>query len=241
MLKEFRSSGIAYNLAVRLTGKFKTAFPEGKPGETRSDAGDSEKKDETKTDATLKEGNGEGVVVLFGDADMLFDQFTMRQIPTPFGTVAMPMNANLNLAQSLVELLSGDSHLISIRSRATIARPFTVVRQMQARAQEAYQGKIRDLEAKLTETQRRLNELQQSKEKGQRFILSPEQEAEIAKFRREQAETNQQLKELRKNLRRDIEALETRLKWANIFGMPLAVSLFGVVLAVIKKKRTGAK
>jgi len=172
---------------------------------------------------------------------MLFDQFTMRQIPTPFGTVAMPMNANLNLAQSLVELLSGDSHLISIRSRATIARPFTVVRQMQARAQEAYQGKIRDLEAKLTETQRRLNELQQSKEKGQRFILSPEQEAEIAKFRREQAETNQQLKELRKNLRRDIEALETRLKWANIFGMPLAVSLFGVVLAVIKKKRTGAK
>src|SRR5205814_4170047 len=42
VMKEFKPSGTQYALAVRLTGKFKTAFPNGKPEEKK----DSEKKDE---------------------------------------------------------------------------------------------------------------------------------------------------------------------------------------------------
>ena len=34
ILKDFKATGIHYALAVRLVGKFKTAFPEGKPAET---------------------------------------------------------------------------------------------------------------------------------------------------------------------------------------------------------------
>ena len=49
------------------------------------------------------------------------------------------------------------------------------------------------------------------------------------------------IKEVRKNLRQDIDALENRLKWANIAGMPLLVTISGVTLAVFKRKRTAAK
>ncbi len=31
IMKEFKPSGVNYNLAIRLTGKFKTAFPDGAP------------------------------------------------------------------------------------------------------------------------------------------------------------------------------------------------------------------
>ena len=31
--KEFKPSGTQYALAIRLTGKFKTAFPDGKPAD----------------------------------------------------------------------------------------------------------------------------------------------------------------------------------------------------------------
>ena len=31
IMKEFKPSGVSYNLAIRLTGKFKTAFPDGLP------------------------------------------------------------------------------------------------------------------------------------------------------------------------------------------------------------------
>ena len=246
IIKEFKPSGTAYALAIRLTGKFKTAFPNGKPEEKKDeDKKEGDKKDEKaaekKPDDSLKETKQDNVVILVGDADMLYDHFALRQMQSPFGALSMAMNGNLNFAQNAIEQLAGDSNLISVRSRATQNRPFTLVKKMQAQAEENYRSKIKDLEDSLAETQRRLNELQQKKEKGQRFILSPEQQAEVENFRKTEAQVKIKLKEERKKLRRDIDSLENRLKWFNIAAMPLVVSASGLTLAFYKRKRTSAK
>ncbi len=251
VLKEFKSSGTEYALAVRLTGKFKTAFPNGKP----EDKKDDEKKDadkkpdekpdekpaEKKPDDSLKETKDENTVIIVGDADMLFDHFALRQIQSPFGNMSMAMNGNLNFAQNAVEQLTGDNNLITVRSRAIQNRPFTLVKKMQAEAEDNYRSKIKEMEDSLAETQRRLNELQTKKEKGQRFILSPEQQAEVENFRKKEAEVKIKLKDERKKLRRDIDSLENRLKWYNIAAMPFIVSASGLTLAFYKRKRTSAK
>jgi ABC-type uncharacterized transport system involved in gliding motility auxiliary subunit len=137
--------------------------------------------------------------------------------------------------------LTGDNNLIAVRSRATQSRPFTLVKKMQAEAEDNYRSKIKELEDSLAETQRRLNELQQKKEKGQRFILSPEQQSEVDNFRKTEASAKVKLKEERKKLRLDIDSLENRVKWYNIAAMPVIVSLSGVALALYKRKRTAAK
>jgi chromosome segregation ATPase len=115
------------------------------------------------------------------------------------------------------------------------------VKKIQAEAEENYRGKIKEYEDSLAETQRQLNELQQKKEKGQRFILSPEQQTAVENFRKKEAEVKVRLKEERKKLRRDIDSLETRLKWFNVAAMPFLVSAGGVALAILKRKRTSAK
>ena len=97
------------------------------------------------------------------------------------------------------------------------------------------------MEDSLAETQAKLNELQQHKEKGQRFILSPEQQAELEKFQKKQVEANRTLKQVRKDLRREVDRLEAHVKWWNIFAMPLAVTACGILLALYKRKLTGAK
>src|SRR2546422_291485 len=49
VMKEFKPSGTSYTLAVRLTGKFKTAFPNGKPEDKKEDEKkDADKKPEEK-------------------------------------------------------------------------------------------------------------------------------------------------------------------------------------------------
>jgi ABC-type uncharacterized transport system involved in gliding motility auxiliary subunit len=83
--------------------------------------------------------------------------------------------------------------------------------------------------------------LQQKKEKGQRFILSPEQQKELENFRQKEAEAKVKLKDERKKLRQDIDSLENRLKWFNIATVPLIVSASGLTLAFYKRKRTSAK
>lgn len=233
IVKEFKPSGTSYALAIKLNGKFKTAFPDGEPGE--------EKATNKVASVTLKETQTENTVVLVGDADMLYDQFALRQVQTPFGNFSTALNGNLNFAQNVVEQLAGDSDLIAVRSRATQNHPFTRIKAMQATAEEAYQSKIKELEDSLAETEQKLNELQQVKQGNQRFILSPEQQAELDKFRKKEAEAKIQLKDERKQLRSEIDSLETRVKWLNIAAMPLVVSVSGVALAVLKRKRTAAK
>jgi len=81
----------------------------------------------------------------------------------------MAMNGNLNFAQNAVEQLTGDNNLITVRSRAIQNRPFTLVKKMQAEAEDNYRSKIKEMEDSLAETQRRLNELQTKKEKASAY------------------------------------------------------------------------
>jgi ABC-type uncharacterized transport system involved in gliding motility auxiliary subunit len=232
----FSPSGTEYPLAIRLTGRFKTAFPDGKP---KPAASPSEPKPEaTPAETGLKESAEPSTVVLIGDADMIQDPVAIREIQAIGQRLIMPLNSNLSFAQGLVEQLAGDSNLIAVRSRASRERPFTVVQKMQANAEASYRTKIKELEGSLAETQRNLNELQKSKgEAGQRFILSPEQQQELENFRKKEADVKVQLKQMRKQLRSEIDSLENRITWLNIAGMPVAVILAGFGLAAMKRKR----
>jgi ABC-type uncharacterized transport system involved in gliding motility auxiliary subunit len=153
-----------------------------------------------------------------------------------------PMNANLDFAQNLVEQMAGDSNLIGVRSRASLSRPFTRVKKMEAEAEARGQAKIDELQQSLNETQQRLSELQQQRtDKDQRFILSPEQSAELDNFRKKQAEVSRELKQARKDLRKEVVSLETRLEWFNILAMPALVTLAGLGIALVNRKKTSAK
>jgi ABC-type uncharacterized transport system involved in gliding motility auxiliary subunit len=243
VIKEFKASNIKHKLAVRLTGKFKTAFPDGRPPEKKTD--DADKKDETKAadkkEASLKESIMESAVVIVGDSDLLNDRFAIQQYDSPFGRIVNPMNGNLSLLQNMVEHMTGDNNLISIRSRANVSRPFTVVREMEAQANKRYQGEIQKQEEARRAVQQRINELQQKKDKSQRFILSDEQIKARDQYRKEEAEILKRIKQLEKDLRREINSLETRAKWWNILAMPLLVTAAGLGIALIKRKRTVAK
>jgi ABC-type uncharacterized transport system involved in gliding motility auxiliary subunit len=238
--RDFASGGVEFPLAVRLNGKLQTAFPEGKPKPSPVPGSPEEKKPEEKaTEPSLKESSQPTTVVLVGDADMIQDPLAIRELGTLTGQrLIIPSNSNLSFAQSIVEQLAGDSNLISLRSRASRERPFTVVQKLQADAEASYQNKIRELENSLAETQRKMNELQRSKgENGQRFILSPEQQQELANFRKTEANVKGQLKDMRRQLRASIDSLENRIKWLNIAGMPAVVILAGFAFSLTRRKR----
>lgn len=236
VMKNFSPTGTIYPLAVRLTGMFKTAFPDGKPpaaGGTNqvADAGGP----------SLKQSKVETSVVLVGDSDMLADDFSLRKMDSPFGAIVSQMNANLDFAQNLVEQMAGDNDLIAVRSRASLSRPFTRIKKMEARAEASGEAKIQELQQSLSDTQQRLSELQQQKTgKDQRLILSAEQQTEIENFRKKQAEVGRQLRQAQKDLRHEVVSLETRLTWLNILAVPFAVTAAGVAMALIKRKKTSA-
>ena len=242
IVDDFKESDTVYALAVRLEGKFKTSFPDGKP---KADDKDAEKKDEKKPDDkpgdSLKETKADNAVLLIGDTDFLSDQFSV-QVQNFFGQkMVTPRNGNLALTQNIVEQLAGDQNLIGVRSRGTLNRPFTVVQEMQAKANARFQAEIAKVQKEVDETNQKLNEMQGKKQGNQRFVLSPEQQAEMDKFKKNRAEANKKLKKVRRELAQDIESLELRTKVINIAGMPILVTLLGIGLAVVRKQKTKAQ
>src|SRR5258706_546093 len=230
-IRGFKPSGTEYPLAVRLTGKFKTAFPEGRPkgedrGEKKAAAKATDAKPET---AQLRESATENAVVLVGDSDFINDGAAV-QIQEIFGPrIGNPRNGNPAFGQALVDQFAVDPSLIHLRSRASAARPFTVIRDMEAKAQQAYLGKIQELEDNLGQTQEKLNALQKGRGQGAGAILTAEQQSELENFRRKAAETRLALKEVRRELRADSEALQFWTKVANIALMPILVALAGIM------------
>jgi ABC-type uncharacterized transport system involved in gliding motility auxiliary subunit len=227
--KSFQPSGTALPLALRLTGKFKTAFPDGVKD------GDKPVPDTPQ----LRESSGENSVILVADVDMLADGAAV-DVQEIFGRrIIVPSNGNLALALSMVEQFAAGDDLISLRSRTAAFRPLTVVRELEAEAQKQYFGKIQALEEEVQKTTEKLQELQKAQggagKSGQ--ILSPEQQAEIERFRKTVAEGRLALKEVRKNLRQDAESLVFWTKVANIALMPLLVALAGLLVALVRRRR----
>ena len=242
-------------LAVRLSGKFKTAFPEGAPEDPAArNAGKPAVKTDGKTDAKddgksaaaaktpaaaqLKESAADNTVVLVADADMLADGAAV-EVQNLFGQrVVTPSNGNLAFAQGLVEQAAAGDDLSSLRTRQSIFRPLTVVREMEADAQKQYFSKIKSLEDDLMQTTEKMQALQkQSGAQKSAQILTPAQQAEVERFKKRTLDTRRELKELRKNLRQDAEALQFWTKAANIVIVPLLVALFGIGVALLRQRR----
>jgi ABC-type uncharacterized transport system involved in gliding motility auxiliary subunit len=191
-----------------------------------------------KSDAPqLKESAGENSVVLVGDSDFINDAAAV-QVQELFGQrIVIPRNGNLAFGEALVDQFAGDPALIKLRGRASAARPFTVIRDMEARAQQAYLGKIKELEDSLNQTQEKLSVLQKGKGPGAGTILTSEQQTELENFRKKAAETRLALKAVRRDLRADSEALQFWTKVINIALMPVLVALAGIALAIFRRRR----
>ncbi len=240
--KDLKSANTAYPIAIRLSGKFKTAFPEGKPeNKSAAEPSPSPAASPAAKEAVLKEAKSEGVVILVGDSDFAYDAIAGRAQQVLAQTVFVPSNGNLNFIQSSVEQLAGDSDLIGIRSRSSGNRPFVVVNKMEAAAQQKYQSKIDELEDNLNQARQKLAALQTSKQSDQKTLFSPEQQAEVKKFQENEATVNKELKQVRKNLRQEIDSLQSTVKWVDVAAMPLIVTLVGLTLALVKRRRRAAR
>lgn len=228
MRAQLKPDGAQRTLAARLQGTFKTAFPDGLSTNGTAAAATNA--------APAHLTSGTSTVMIFGDADFLNDRFCVQVMNSLFGQVAQPINDNLTLFGNTVEQFAGREELIGVRSRGQFNRPFVKVDQLEVKAMKQWQAEEERLEAALQETQQRLADLQQKKSGNERLILSKEQQAELEQFRKTQAETRKQLKEVRKNLNKDIERLGLSLKVVNIALLPLLVIGFGLFRGLRRRK-----
>jgi ABC-type uncharacterized transport system involved in gliding motility auxiliary subunit len=234
--RDFKPAAEPFNLAVKVTGKFKSAFPDGAPEKTKTE-GEADKKEAAETPPGLTEASETATLFVFADSDMLYDGYYVSRQSFLGMEIANIFNDNLNLLLNASEMLTGSDALIGIRSRGSFERPFLRVKALEQKAQAKWLDREQELVRRVEATNQKLRAIESRKDESQKAILSPEQEAEIAKFQQEKMRINRELKLVRRNLRSEIDALGRTLKVINIFLMPVLVSLVGIAYALYRRRK----
>jgi ABC-type uncharacterized transport system involved in gliding motility auxiliary subunit len=212
LFDDFSPTSERYTLAARLTGKLKTAFPD------RSGA------------KHLAESVEDANIVLVADTDLLTDNLWVR-VQDFFGQrVLNSFASNGDFIINAVDNLIGSGDLIAVRTRPGSAQPFDTVDDLKRLADDRFRAKERELQAQLSETERRLVELQSAKGQGNNaMLLSPEQQNELLRFQDEKLRIRKELRQVRRRLDADIESLGAKLKFLNIAGVPLLLTVIVLV------------
>ena len=244
ILKEFKSANRSFTVAARISGKFKSAFPDGAPKDkTREEIAKSrrEKGEEVPVlKAHLKQSARPANLIVVADVDMLADSFWVR-VQDFFGQkIIVPSANNGDFVINALDNLAGSSALISLRSRGVTSRPFHTVEAIQKDAELRYRSKEQELLEKLKEVETKLKDLQtkdKGDSKGKAVILSAEQKTAIDRFRQLMITTRMELRQVQRALRQDIDWLDGFLKVINIGAMPLVVVIVAVALGLWRRAK----
>lgn len=241
LLRDFVKSGKVFDIAARISGPVKSAFPGGAPPR-----GPADRAEQAPLPAHIAE-TGSANIVLVADSDIFNDSFWVQTQEYQGQRVAVPVAGNAVFILNALENLTGSASLISLRSRGTSNRPFEVVNDMRRRANQQFLLQEQALQQRLTETQERLAELEGKRTAQARpgqaqpqDLLSPEQEAEIEKFRGQLLETRKALRDVQYKLRRDIDRFGTWLAAINILFIPLLIAATALLLWLVGRGRKTA-
>jgi ABC-type uncharacterized transport system involved in gliding motility auxiliary subunit len=228
----FKSTGVRYTIAARITGPVDSAFANGPPPDQKPLAGPPI--------AHLAKSTVPANIVVIADTDLMMDYLWVQQREIFGQRVAQAFANNGDLIANILDNLSGSSALISIRGRASFSRPFERIDALKRQADDRLRAKALELQTELQQTERKLSDLQSKRNDQSSLMLSPEQEVELKKFTAEKSRMRKELRETERGLDVDINRLGSRLKIINIGIPPLLVAIAGVIILSMRRRRRTA-
>ncbi len=233
----FTPGGEELILAARVSGILPSAFPNGPPVPAPAPDG-SDTTGAEEASEHLTESSELANIIVVGDVDLLGDRLWV-QVQDFFGQqIANAFASNGAFVVNALENLSGSSDLIGVRSRASFTRPFTRVDDLRASAEANYRETEQRLQTELAETERRLEELQSSREDTGNILLTAEQQEEIERFINQRTSIRKELRAVQRGLDEDIDRLGTVLKVINIGLVPFLLALFALFAAWRRNRST---
>ncbi len=244
ILSSYKPEGEKMIVAARVTGKVKTAFPDGKPEEPAKD-GDPNSvppidSDDKPSQPHLAESKDSINVIVVADTDILQDKF-WAQVQNFFGQrIGIPTSGNGTFVTNALDNLTGSNDLISVRSRAGYSRPFTLLRALQQDAEQQFRQKEQALQERLKATEAKLQDLQSQKPEGSTMIMSAEQQQAMGTFRQDLVQVRKELRSVQHELSKNIESVESWVKFINIGLVPVLIGIAGVWISSSRIRRKSA-
>ncbi len=208
LINNFQPTGISYDFGVKLNGIAKSNF------------NDFEFKNDNHLEISPKNIS----VVVFSDADFIRNAFWARIQKFLDTNVIEATSDNGSLVTNVFDSMTGYDEFIDLRNKEAPFRPFVVVQKLQAEAEQMYLGQEQQLQAQLDNTLNQIQNLSGGRD-VESVNLSDKQLMELANFQLQVENTRKQLREVRRNLSKDIDRLANQINILNTFLIPVLLIL----------------
>lgn len=211
-LRRFREGTEPVVMGYMLSGKFKSAYPDGVEIEESSegDAKDGEKKEPVKRKLTgLAEAKEDCAVTVFADVDFISDIVAFRSHPL-FGMMIIGDNSSLVL--NTIDDLSGSTALMAVRSRGSYSRPFAKVDKIEEEAAAKTAQKESDIQTQIKGFEQQLNEKLASLDTKENELINKTILDEKRDIELKLREAEKNLRDVKMEKVQQIEKLGIRLK-----------------------------
>lgn len=203
LINNFNPSGIVYDFAVKVGGNAVSNF----------------ENFENKYANHLSQSSENLNVIVFSDADFIRSPYWARVQRFLNSTVIEESSDNGTLVSNIMDVLTGFDDFVDLRNKETPFRPFTVVQKLQAEAEKQYLGQEQELQQKLELALQEIKNLSGGRD-NENVQLSDSQMEELALFQLEVEKTRKELREVRRNLNKEIDALANNINVINTFLIP---------------------
>ena len=220
LINNFQPTGNSYDFGVKLSGIAKSNF------------NDFEYQNENHIKKSLNSIS----VVVFSDADFIRNAFWARIQKFLDTNVIEATSDNGSLVTNVFDSMTGYDEFIDLRNKEAPFRPFVVVQKLQAEAEQMYLGQEQQLQAQLDTTLNQIQNLSGGRD-VESVNLSDKQLMELANFQLQVENTRKQLREVRRNLSKDIDLLANQINILNTFLIPVLL----IILMFIIPRQLGIK
>ena len=176
----------------------------------------------------LMKSTNKSNILLVSDADMLMD----RNWLTQRGAFAN----NGDFVLNVVEKMIGGNILSDLRGKGTSWRPFEKIISLEKIAEQKFQLQEQMLAKKLKGMEDKIRTLTQNNQ-DESDILSPETLKAIDGFKSEMMSTRSQLRTVKFDLRRDVEALKKWIISINVAILPLFFASIALLISLRRRRK----
>jgi ABC-type uncharacterized transport system involved in gliding motility auxiliary subunit len=237
LLSKFVSGNRPVAMGYLITGRLKSSFPKGIEVEEKAKAESSdanEPKAVKKHVTGLAESSEDCVVAVFADVDFLWDPLAYVSYGI-FGKA--PAGDNAALLLNTIEVLGGSGDLISVRSRGSYKRPFTVVDEIEQKADQETANEVAKINAEIEGYKRDLQTLVSSKEGQAEDVIGSTivQKKRGLDLKIHNAE--RQLRKVKADRREQVERLGNSLRRFDMLAVPSVIAIVAVLLSIWRSMR----
>jgi ABC-type uncharacterized transport system involved in gliding motility auxiliary subunit len=229
LFRSFKAGSEPLTLAARISGPVKSAFPDGPP----------EDPDGKLKPKHLAQSKSDLQAIVVADVDMLHDQLWVDVQDLLGQRLLVPFANNGDFVISALENLAGGASLNELRGRTVSNRPFHLVREIRQAAERRFRDKEEELQKQLDGVRADLNKMirRENIQAGGELILRPEDRAKIDEARTKMVALRKELRNVQHELRKDIDNLDSWLKFFNIAAIPLLLGLGTLIFVLARRLR----